>query len=537
MVRDEYQMYKSESRELFQVLFTKQKNTNTFAFCLVSLIFHGQSQNNVENPQRSLVSSKRSQDFNEKGYHISGQILGLQGDYACIFKADFNDISKIGFIYDQAGPEIKGNRRSREAMHKARSFRKSDLNSDHKISDNIRIKTSADEVSTSALRKFGEIFDLCDVEERFNSDPKKCLLKTEKGQRCGRLIPGRHEDMIREVLATLVNLCFEDDEQECILQLKRLVDLAVCKRNHWEKARAIVNNVVHNHGASIAKSIMDKTGLPKTEALAWGSSIAETGYNPSRTSSEKQDLIPDDTRKEIKDSPSGMTRYDFRPRPTTLKQRISYLPNFLPYKTSAAAKSSATEWLKKQISKPLLPSELASGCLYVYWNRANFGFLKIGYTTQSVNQRIKKWISQCKHEAELHHHPDTKVPHVRRLEQIVHAEFKDFRYYERDCPGCHRSHKEWFQLPSNQIHKTVIEKWIQWMLTEPYEEIQGVWQLKSQHAENLDELSNVLRMQETQEVNQAPKIANQKIPKTRAFHRGKNGRLRPKSKLRPISRV
>ena len=180
MIRDEYQVCRSESRKLFQVPSTEQKSINTFTFCLISPNFHSLSQNNVENPQRSLTSPKDGHDVNGKGYHISRHTLEPQGDYAYIFKADFNEISKIGFIYDEAGPEIKSNRRSREAMHKARSSCKSDLNSDHKKSDDTRIKKSADEVSTLALRKFGELFDRCDAEEGFNSNKKKMYLEHQK---------------------------------------------------------------------------------------------------------------------------------------------------------------------------------------------------------------------------------------------------------------------------------------------------------------------------------------------------------------------
>ena len=513
MVFDEYQIYRPESCESSRIPITEQKDTNMFALCSTSPIVHSLSENDIEDTSKP--------------------------------KASFNEISKIGSISDKAKSETKDNRRSREAMQKSGSPCKSDLSSGYRESDNTRFKKSADEVSTSALQKFNEIFDGCDAEKRFNSEPKICLLNTKKGQRCRGRIHWEHEDMTREVLTSLANLYFKDDEQECIHQLERLADLAVCKRNHRGKARRLIDSILHDHGASLIESV-DGTDRFQAGASGWGSSTAKKTDKSSRTSFKKQDVIPDDIRKEIQDCvkgrhDDGRMKYNFRAtRSTTLKKRISYLPRFLPYKPREATKSSTTEWLKKQISKPLLPSELASGWLYVYWNRASFGFVKIGFTTKGVEQRLKRWISQCEHEAELHACSDRRIPHVRRLEQIVHAEFKDFRYCQMNCPGCHGSHKEWFQLPSDLIRKKVIEKWIQWMLTEPYEEIQGVWQLKPHHAENLDELGNLLHVRETQEVNKQRKaaaIAKQNKNGTRAPSRGENGRFRAKSKIRQINRA
>ena len=546
VVFDEYQICRPESRESSRIPFTEQKDTNMFALCSTSAIVYSLSENGVENTQRSSTPPRSGQEIDEKDCRILGYRLGPQGDCARKPKASFNEISKTGSMSDEAESETRDNRRSKEAMQKPGSPCKSDLNSEHEESDNTRINKTAGEVSTSALRKFDEIFDGCDAEKRFNSDPKRCLLNTKKGQRCCGLIHWEHENMIREVLASLANLYFKDDEQECIHQLERLADLAVCKRNHRGKARRLIDNLLHDHGASIVESVMDRTDRFQAGASGWGKSTAETTDKSSRISFKKQDIIPDHIKNEIQDyakgrHDDGKMKYDFRTtRSTTLKKRISYLPNFLPYKPREATKSSTTEWLKKQISKPLLPSEVASGWLYVYWNRASFGFVKIGFTTKGVDQRLKRWISQCKHEADLHTCSDRRIPHVRRLEQIVHAYFKDFRYCEMNCPGCHRSHKEWFQLPSDLIRNKVIDGWIQWMLTEPYEEIQGVWQLKLHHAENSDEMGSMLQVREAQEVNKQLKtavVAKQKKNRTRAPSRRENGKLRAKSKVRQINRA
>lgn len=546
VVFDEYQICSTESRESSRIPFTEQNNTSTFALCSTSRIVHSLTENIFKDTQRSSPSPRSGQDIDGKDRRISGYRLDPQGDCVPELNAIFCEISKTGSISDKAESETKDSKRSRDAMQKPGSPCKSDLIADHEESYDACIKKSADEVSNSALQKFNEIFDGCDAEKRFKLDPKRCLLKTRKGQRCGGLILWKHKDMIQEVLASLANLYFKDDEQECIHQLERLADLAVCKRNHRGKARKLINSILRDHGASIVESVMDGTDSLQAGASLGGSSTAETTAKSSKPSFKKEDVIPDDIRKEIQDCAKGRhddgrINYDFRAtRSMTLKKRISYLPKFLPYKPREATKSSATEWLKKQISKPLLPSELASGWLYVYWNRASFGYKKIGFTTKGVDQRLRRWISQCKHEADLQACPERRVPHVRRLEQIVHAEFKDFRFCERNCPGCHRSHKEWFKPPSGVSLAKVIEEWIQWMLTEPYEKVQGVWQLKTHHAERLDELVNLSQVREIQEVKkqlETAVVAKQKRYRTRALSRSEIGRLKAKSKVRQINRA
>ena len=61
------------------------------------------------------------------------------------------------------------------------------------------------------------------------------------------------------------------------------------------------------------------------------------------------------------------------------------------------------------------------------------------------------------------------MPHVYRVEQLIHAELYDYRKKEPQCMGCWKSHKEWFEIPHKHAVK-VVTKWASWMLsTNPYE--------------------------------------------------------------------
>jgi hypothetical protein len=59
------------------------------------------------------------------------------------------------------------------------------------------------------------------------------------------------------------------------------------------------------------------------------------------------------------------------------------------------------------------------------------------------------------------------VPHVYRVEALVHAELKDCRYREVGC-SCSRSHIEWFRV-SEPHARSVVEKWSEWVGRKPYE--------------------------------------------------------------------
>lgn len=132
---------------------------------------------------------------------------------------------------------------------------------------------------------------------------------------------------------------------------------------------------------------------------------------------------------------------------------------------SPEATLSVSKLIQRKLERPLLKSETKQGFLYVFWRRGNFGLIKIGYTTCTTDKRLGQWQRQCGGEIEDCHTEDhssqVRVRNVRRLESLVHAELKDYRKLQLNCRGCHKSHREWFDVDIALAHK-VVDKWTNW---------------------------------------------------------------------------
>jgi hypothetical protein len=71
-----------------------------------------------------------------------------------------------------------------------------------------------------------------------------------------------------------------------------------------------------------------------------------------------------------------------------------------------------------------------------------------------------------------------KVPHVSRIERLIHQELKDIRKSTK-CAGCKTEHQEWFEISESNARR-VLEKWQDWIQKHPYERDQtGKWMLKA----------------------------------------------------------
>jgi hypothetical protein len=170
---------------------------------------------------------------------------------------------------------------------------------------------------------------------------------------------------------------------------------------------------------------------------------------------------------------------------------------FESYRPPASLKFSVEEWIRECLVRPLTEREKIEnhkGILYMYWVTGNFGLVKIGKTSgPSTTKRLDKWKRDCGHPIEEHTRGEAEVavqlPHVYRVEALVHAELNDSRVREIACKKCSErktrkegrecivSHNEWFCASPDHAQK-VIKKWSDWMLTNPYEERNGEWRLR-----------------------------------------------------------
>ena len=351
--------------------------------------------------------------------------------------------------------------------------------------------TGADNIindSISALDKFNEMFPR--ATEWFDQVSNKCLWDkaTEiPNTRCGNRIVAKHKTMIKDRFKILETLPFGQHISEASQIFGELADLAFCRRYHGQKARVHIHEVL---GGDLVRS---------QQGLAFCNADHVEGLSKSQSSLDRlRSTSPDDHGARSQEilliaANPGLDRYDFRP--TTLKQssrgsKYKYIPRFVKYETKASkAVADDDEWILQQARSKFTKSDERSGYIYAFWNRASFGYYKIGLTTLKVNLRLEQWIRQCKHDAEKVYPPiedlTALVPHVRRVEKLIHAELRRSRLQEKRCPGCGKSHVEWFTGFSHGKLTATIQKWIKWMRSKPYRLRKGNWKLSKAGEESL----------------------------------------------------
>ena len=120
------------------------------------------------------------------------------------------------------------------------------------------------------------------------------------------------------------------------------------------------------------------------------------------------------------------------------------------------------------ITTPLSPSEKREGCIYVFQRKEVFGLCRVGYTTHNVHQRRRQFSEHCRQSQQILY--QRQVRNVRRVEALIHIELAGHRQVEKVCNlgnGCRCAHREWFALSPDKA-VAIIERWAQWMDSEPY---------------------------------------------------------------------
>jgi hypothetical protein len=148
---------------------------------------------------------------------------------------------------------------------------------------------------------------------------------------------------------------------------------------------------------------------------------------------------------------------------------LEHSPHFSPYQPKRTKSFPVSKALRELIIKPLTPTDRKPGFIYLFWDKEHFGKLKIG-RTKDLKQRLNDWNRKCKREHA--YHPAIKrgelpeIPHVSRVEQLIHVELKDSRR-KMSCAGCNKTHQEWFAV-SDALALKVFQKWQDWITQEPY---------------------------------------------------------------------
>ena len=308
---------------------------------------------------------------------------------------------------------------------------------------------------------------------RFQDKPHWCLANRKDGSRCRSRMPLRTKRELTQLLAELAELNKYGNMQECLDKLVAFTLIAVCSHQQdsiiW-KLKLLVR-ACRLKGSTQVISITsdlqtdrDRTVDPPESTLM----KHESGLNPAR--------------KEERETKTPVI--------ASAIKALQYLPEYRSYHPSKLSPRSVREQVVEQAKEPLFirdprPTrrfqeldERKDGYLYVYWNRASFGFVKIGCTTIDVDRRLQQWEDKCQHPAEEHYRSSYRIKHVARVEKLIHTEFGEYRVFEPFCHGCCGSHIEWFSGLNLGLVIKRMEAWTEWIMKEPYEEKLGCWRLK-----------------------------------------------------------
>ncbi|KAL8753217.1 MAG: hypothetical protein Q9184_005483, partial [Pyrenodesmia sp. 2 TL-2023] len=295
-------------------------------------------------------------------------------------------------------------------------------------SSTILVKT---EKPTNALsfQYLQQIFEI-DVDGKTTT----CIAQTRKGKKCKNGISKASVSEARKVLESVTSAGDAKHLKDLSDRLLGLAELLVCKRYHQEKAtpfaqawKAAINPLSKKHKGSVHVTTASKTVV---------------------TSCTKKVTTPSD---------------EFDSSKTCIR-------TFVPYDARAKSQIDTSDFVRGAIERNLTPREISTGYIYIYWFPGNFGHLKLGCTTRTVDIRLRDWERQCGHKTYLGF-PVAKedqqpIPHVYRVENILKAQLRNCRRKEIRCHVCGKCHQEWFEEGKQEVIDAV-RRWSDWMRKDP----------------------------------------------------------------------
>ena len=325
---------------------------------------------------------------------------------------------------------------------------------------------------------------------RLKADPKHCVhdLKLHKKGRCSQplkdgndKIAYKHMDELRSLLSL----------PDVATELEALVPLIFCSRSHLSGAKKRVATWrLDNQGADLVRAVchdLPRDDISKLEDITGRCSLVGKSHVV-----KEQDIIPPQVKKDV--IKSFPVDFDFSYSRSTTKslRRSSYkttIRQFIPWQPLILKKVDVKTALLASITHPLRKQGDISGYLYVYSTVGDFGARKIGVTAKdNIQERMNEWRKKCDRPINLIYPLEDEkilVPHVYRLEKLVHAELKEYRVVENGCHCGVKRHKEWFYAKDHHITE-VVRRWTEWLQKAPYEKIKKKWVLKKEFQE-LDE--------------------------------------------------
>ena len=289
------------------------------------------------------------------------------------------------------------------------------------------------------------------------ADKITCLAITQKGVRCKYGIAMKTLKAAREVLEQLEkeNLTHLD-WQPPVDQLGLLANLLHCKNRHQDQAHPLTTRWA------------EAVNRTKRDGPAASLPFAQNPISLLASALNRTQL----------------GEYDYT------KVCIRGL---IPYDARARTTENTAVFVQGAMRRGLTRREVQTeGYIYIYNFPGNFGHVKIGVTSKSPEERLQCWQKQCGHVPELLF-PKTEddlvpMPHVYRVEKLVHAQLRNYRKKELQCRKCRKSHVEWFESSVPEAI-AAARRWSIWIREKPYEKgTTGDWVLAKSQKEKIGAL-------------------------------------------------
>lgn len=222
----------------------------------------------------------------------------------------------------------------------------------------------------------------------------------------------------------------------------------------------------------------DIEATPKTRTKVFGDPVQVRGGMGSPTSTRAPPL-----------------QEDAQPKDIRIQRPIPHI--FSPFRPGTNyTHETVNRDIRAIMSKPLSSDELRAaaaggGYVYVFCLPLHEAVspptrhVKIGMTTRSVPDRMRRIASACRYEPSVVCSAFTRYP--LRVERLCHAQLRGQRRRESPgCPGCGRAHREWFEVSQPEAER-VMCFWSEWIEhAEPYNKDTG--ELKSEWSVRLGEV-------------------------------------------------
>jgi hypothetical protein len=282
-----------------------------------------------------------------------------------------------------------------------------------------------------------------------------------------------------KILKSLARCKTKDDCVGMLRHIKQVVEAVMCRTHQHAAMRRLEEESgdVLQDGSS--KDVVIVEQVDRYTLGQWIDAICDPRASINRTS--WYETIAKNAKPDVL----------FKPRAAFTQSQIQQpcSSDFIPYQTEKSRGQSVSSAIREKATSPLGSKDHSSGFVYLYWDKLYFGKVKIGYT-DNLARRLKEWDKKCKREHIYHSNTESqvKMSHVHRVEQLIHAELKECRY-QRQCEGCGKLHKEWFE--ATEVHAIkVLKKWREWILQEPYvqDKKSGDWVIRPEMLDTLDRM-------------------------------------------------